>query len=161
MSGEPHRSAAVIIPQVSAGGLLVFGTVLPWRGDTATADRGANKYEKSLAAQASDWHKLVATHRSADICVAGDFNQELSASGPVGTRRGRAALSSALENSALTCVTSGERDPLRKWRASIDHVVLSTQLAARARPATVWPDEFPLPKGWPDHHGVCVEIPDA
>jgi len=159
--GEPQRSAAVIIPRAPAGALLVFGTVLPWRGDRSTADRGAVKYEKSLAAQTSDWRKLAATHKSANVCIAGDFNQELSAGGPVGTHHGRAALVHALAESGLTCVTSGERDPLKKWRASIDHVVLSRHLAARALPATIWPDRFPLPKDWPDHHGVCVEIPDA
>jgi endonuclease/exonuclease/phosphatase family metal-dependent hydrolase len=159
--GEPDRSAAVLVARKTGRDLVVFGTVLPWRGDRATADRGATKLEKSLAAQTSDWRLLSAGSHATDICIVGDFNQELSADGPVGTRRGRAALTRALEDHGLTCATSAERDPLRTWRASIDHVMLSTPLVGQLRGTTIWPNQFPLPKNMPDHHGVCVDLADA
>ena len=162
IAGEPDRSAAV---RLALGPnnrhIVVFGTVLPWRGDRSTELRGAAKFEQSLAAQSSGWDGLLGVDD--DLCVIGDFNQELSADGPVGTRRGRIALSTLLRSRDLTCVTANGRDPLleRGWRASIDHVVVSNRLEAKTSVTSIWPNEFPLPKGLSDHHGVCVTIPDA
>lgn len=163
VAGEPDRSAALLIPRSSGGSLLVCGTVLPWRGDRATALRGAEKFIASLAAQVGDWRRLAAAQQAGGVCVAGDFNQELSADGPVGTRRGRAALSAALKDCGLTCITADAGDPLlaRKWRASIDHISLSTRCIGGARVSAVWPEQFPLEAGWPDHHGVCIDAPNA
>ena len=161
VSGEPNRSASVLVPGNAKRDLLVFGTVLPWRGDTATAERGANKFVKSLGAQAKDWARVSDPARPTDICIAGDFNQEVTANGPVGTLLGRAALNQVLEVQKLTCVTSGDRDPLKKWRASIDHIVLSTQSIHRVRGSVIWPNQYPIPTNMPDHHGVCVELADT
>ena len=161
IAGEPHRSAAVRLALGRNRHIVVFGTVLPWRGDRSTELRGAAKFEQSLTAQSSDWDGLLGV--GDDLCVIGDFNQELSADGPVGTRRGRIALSTLLQLRGLTCVTANGRDPLleRGWRASIDHVVVSNRLEARTSVILIWPNEFPLPKGLSDHHGVCVTISDA
>jgi hypothetical protein len=163
VTGEPGRSAALLIPRSRGDALLVFGTVLPWRGDRTTPLRGADRFIAALAAQAADWRRLAAGHQAGSVCVAGDFNQELSANGPVGTGHGRAALRETLEDGGLTCVTADAGDPLlaRKWRASIDHVALSTSRSNGARVSAVWPDHFPLGTSWPDHHGVCVDAPDA
>jgi endonuclease/exonuclease/phosphatase family metal-dependent hydrolase len=159
--GEPDRSAAVFIPIERSSGLLVFGTVLPWRSDAATMDRGANKFEKSLKAQVTDWRKLARTRRTASVCIAGDFNQELSAAGPAGSRRGLEALEKAFAENALTCVTSGDRDPLKRSRVNVDHIVLSKHLATGAAEPGYWPQSFPLPKGYSDHYCVRVDISDA
>lgn len=161
ITGEPHRSAAVRLALGHSRHIVVFGTVLPWRGDCSTELRGAAKFEQSLAAQSSGWDGLVGVDD--DLCVIGDYNQELSADGPVGTRRGRIALSTLLRSRGLTCVTANSRDPLleRGWRASIDHVVVSNRLEARTSVVSIWPNEFPLPRGLSDHHGVCVTIPEA
>jgi endonuclease/exonuclease/phosphatase family metal-dependent hydrolase len=161
VAGEPQRSAAVRLAIGKNRHIVVFGTVLPWRGDRSTELRGAAKFERSLAAQSSCWDGFLGVDD--DLCVIGDFNQELSADGPVGTRRGRIALSTLLRSRGLTCVTAGGRDPLleRGWRASIDHVMVSNRLEARTSVMSIWPNEFPLPKDLSDHHGVCVTIPDA
>ena len=161
VAGEPHRSAAVRLALGHNRHVVVFGTVLPWRSDRSTELRGAAKFEQSLATQSSGWDGLLGVED--DLCVIGDFNQELSADGPVGTRRGRIALSTLLRSRGLTCVTANGRDPLleRGWRASIDHVVVSNRLEARTSVMSIWPNEFPLPRGLSDHHGVCVTIADA
>lgn len=158
--GEPERSAAARIVFDGGGHLIVFGTVLPWRSDTATELRGAAKFERSLAAQVGDWERLRALYPDDSFCLAGDFNQELLSNRPVGTRRGRAALVAALHTHSLVAVTGGEHDPLlaRGWGESIDHIVLDRALAATAKVVALWPDEFPLPQGMPDHYGVCVEF---
>ena len=112
-----------------------------------------------MAAQASDWS---AARGSGELCIAGDFNQEWGANGPVGTRVGRHAFERILDECGLSCVTGGNLDPLqaRGWRANIDHVVLSQGLRATGSPI-VWPEQFPLPMTLSDHHGLCVTVADA
>jgi endonuclease/exonuclease/phosphatase family metal-dependent hydrolase len=58
----------------------------------------------------------------------------------------------------LQYATGGPRDPLlaRRWRANIDHAVVSRGL--RAEPVEVWPEQFPLSRALSDHHGMCVGL---
>jgi len=95
----------------------------------------------------------------AELCIAGDFNQELGVDGPVGTRVGRAAFESTLETLELACVTGGVNDPLlqRGWRPNIDHILISQGLRAEAA-AEIWPEHFPLSRKLSDHHGICVRV---
>jgi hypothetical protein len=44
----------------------------------------------------------------------------------------------------------------RGWRRGIDHIVLSRGLRAAGAGPQAWPDAYPIPKGWPDHHGVAL-----
>jgi len=160
LTGEPERAAGVRIARQAGQSLFVFGTVLPWRGDTRHAKySGGRAFERALTAQATDWD--AARAQSEELCIAGDFNQELTANGPVGTRVGREALERILTQRGLSCVTGGNHDPLlaRGWRANIDHIVLSPGLSATE--ATIWPEQFPLPKTLSDHHGVWVSVADA
>lgn len=162
VEGEPERSAGIWIERVGTSPLAVFGTVLPWRGDTRHVEhRGGVAFRRSIQLQAGDW--AAAARRGAELCVAGDLNQEHGASGPVGTRAGREALDHTLASLALTCATGEPHDPLhaRGWRRSIDHILLSTRLRAVAASARVWPDIYPLPTGWPDHHGVALTISES
>ena len=161
VSGEPERCAAVVVRCKPAFDVVVFGTVLPWRGDRRHPDRrGSEAFERAVSAQALDWDAARASHPSAELCVAGDFNQELTADGPVGTRVGRSMLDSVLRSRELRCITAGDLDPLlsRGWRASIDHVVVSRGLLSPAAPPQIWPDCYPLPHSLPDHYGVCVSL---
>jgi endonuclease/exonuclease/phosphatase family metal-dependent hydrolase len=163
VTGEPERAAAVQINRSSSEPLLVFGTVLPWRGDKRHREtRGGQAFARSLSLQAADWATARAAVEGAELCVAGDFNQEIGADGPVGTRVGRAAFESTLETLELACVTGGVHDPLlqRGWRPNIDHVLLSQGLRADAV-AEIWPEDFPLSRRLSDHHGVCVRVVDA
>jgi len=160
LRGEPERSAAVRVACGPSRQVVVAGTVLPWRADTASGVRGSAKFEQSLRAQAEDWRTLRSLYPGDSFCVAGDFNQELAANGPVGTRRGREVLTEVLDAHRLFCLTAGARDPLlqRGWCASIDHIAVSDDLAVMAQDITVWPDEFPLSRRMSDHYGVCVNF---
>ncbi len=160
IAGEPGRSAAARISLGEGRHLIVFGTVLPWRGDTATKLRGAAKFQSSLAVQVQDWKKLRQQSPGDSFCAAGDFNQEFQSNGPVGTKLGRAALDDVLFDAELTCLTGGNRDPLLKrgWGKSIDHILIDDALASSAHAAAVWPDEFPLSRKMSDHYGVCVKL---
>jgi endonuclease/exonuclease/phosphatase family metal-dependent hydrolase len=163
LDGEPERSAAARIERSNGRPLLIFGTVLPWRGDLRhAAARGGRAFERSLFLQARDWDTARARDPEAELCIAGDFNQEFAAAGPVGTRLGCTALVRELESRSLHCVTGGDGDPLRErgWRTSIDHVVLSGGLRSQTAP-TIWPEAFPLPRTMSDHYGVCITVADA
>ena len=163
VTGEPERAAAVQINRADRAPLLVFGTVLPWRGDKRRQEaRGGQAFARSLQLQATDWAAARAAVSGAELCIAGDFNQELGADGPVGTRMGRDAFDGTLEALGLSCVTGGVHDPLmaRGWRTNIDHILLSRGLRADAA-AEIWPEHFPLSGKLSDHHGICVRVVDA
>lgn len=70
-------TACAALPSTPAGPLCVYGTVLPWRGSTWRVHRsaGAEAYREALSVQAADWRELGA---EGSLCVAGDFNQDLS-----------------------------------------------------------------------------------
>lgn len=157
--GEPEHSAGIWVERVGTSPLAVFGTVLPWRGDTRHDEcRGGGAFRRSIELQAVDW--TAATRWGAELRIADDLNEEYGASGPVRTRAGREALDETPASLALTFATGEPNDPLRArgWRRSIDHVLLSRGLCALGEAARVWPNTFPLPKGWPDHHVVALTI---
>jgi endonuclease/exonuclease/phosphatase family metal-dependent hydrolase len=164
LTGEPERSAAVRIVLPSGGALLVFGTVLPWRSDTRVPTfRGARAFVRSLGLQSDDLTRIRHSHPGDLLCFAGDWNQELAARPWVGSAEGQKALELFLVRHGLVALTAGGRDPLsvRGWRASIDHIAVSRSAADRATMPVIWPETFPLPKGWPDHHGVAVGLAAA
>ncbi len=163
VTGEPERSAAVQINRPDCAPLFVFGTVLPWRGDKRRHEvRGGQSFTRSLQLQATDWAAARAAVSNAELCIAGDFYQELDADGPVGTRIGRVACNETLATLGLSCATGGVHDPLlaRGWRTNIDHILLSRGLRADAT-AEIWPEHFPLSGKLSDHHGICVRVVDA
>ena len=161
LQGEPERSAAVRILLPTGGALLVFGTVLPWRSDTRVPTfRGARAFVRSLEAQSDDVTRIRQSHPDDLLCFAGDWNQELAVRPQVGTAAGKKHLELFLSRHDLLALTAGDRDPLsaRGWRSSIDHIAVSRSAGARATVPVIWPEAFPLPKGWPDHHGVALGL---
>lgn len=164
LSGEPERSAATRVVLPNGETIVVVGTVLPWRSDKRSPSaRGAQAFVQSLAAQSEDLARLRSAQPDELLCFAGDWNQELSQKPKVGTAAGKNALEQFLVRHELVAVTAGSRDPLeaRGWRASIDHIALSRKAASRANDASVWPECWPLPPDWPDHHGVAITLAPA
>lgn len=106
---------------------------------------------------------MLAECIGAQLVFAGDWNQEVSANGPVGTARGRAALAGLLGRFDLQIPTANDGDPLHRagWRRSIDHIAVSTHLAPRIAAIESWPTHYPLGHDWPDHHGVSITIREA
>lgn len=161
VSGEPERSCDARVEHPSGQRLLVFASVLPWRGDLLQDPlRGAAAFCASLSAQLKDISALREEYPGERICLLGDLNQELDGPCRVGTARGREMLDSSLKERDMVCLAAGERDPLlqRGWPASIDHVITCCALAEHRSNAEVWPDRYPLPAGWPDHYGVAVQF---
>jgi hypothetical protein len=163
LTEEPDRAAAVLVRRPVGRPLVLFGAVLPWRGDKRHGDvRGGKAFVRSLELQSAAWSRAKSAVPGAELCVAGDFNQEFGACGPVGTQLGCDSFAATLAALDLTCITGGKHDPLsaREWRASIDHILLSRGLRAEPDPK-IWPTKFPLSSALSDHYGVCLCVADA
>ena len=150
----------------SIGGLLnVYGTVLPWRGSTWRGHPSANAeaYIAALSVQHEDWREL--RDEPAELCVAGDFNQDLSVRSYYWSLKARAYLEFALRECDLVATTAAPNDPV--WQltggeaACIDHVCLSAGLLRRLSGAPIaWRPERDG-RNISDHPGVAVTLTEA
>ena len=163
-TADPVRTACVRLAQPGGGSLVVYGSVLPWLGskwrEHAATDGQA--FAAALAAQAGDWRRIRSEHAGAELCVAGDLNQDLRGRHYYGSGEGRTALARELEDCELLCITGGERDPVDRLtggeRASIDHICFSKNLAQRATAPSSWPEGSAPAPALSDHFGVWVDV---
>ena len=101
---------------VGSSVLAVYGTVLPWRGSKWREHGSANAsaYRGALEAQAADWHELMGEPRLLGLCVAGDFNQDLSDKPYYWSRKARQLLEHSLAQLELVAITRHPSDPRRR-----------------------------------------------
>jgi hypothetical protein len=162
---DRDRTAAAEMPFGPAGSLVVFGTVLPWLGSgwrNIAAANGA-AFRASLAEQVADWTRIRAEDPRRELCVAGDFNQDLLTEGHYyGSKAGRAAVRSALDTSMLSCPTSDPNDAVHHHTAGraagIDHICISAGLSMATDSAHVWPAPEARGATLSDHFGVCITV---
>jgi hypothetical protein len=134
VSNDPVFSASATVALPSGMPLTIFGTVLPWRGRTwrglQSADAAA--FEAALDLQQKDWRKFTSATQGA-LCVAGDFNQDLSETPYYWSRQAYGALNRTLEACDLVATTAGEADPVRALtsqnEACVDHICVSRRFA--------------------------------
>jgi endonuclease/exonuclease/phosphatase family metal-dependent hydrolase len=162
-TADPVRTACVRVPRQTAAPLLIYGTVLPWRADIRFRPlRGGEAFCHALEQQANDWAALRVSYPDHILCVAGDFNQEAARPCRVGTAKGLRALSQALADNDLICVTGGTNDPLRRRtagaRGTIDHICLTSGAATLTSRIDSWPDAI---EGLTDHFGTSVELAEG
>lgn len=160
---DPVRTACARLCRAVGPPMLIYGTVLPWRADVRFRPlRGGDAFCHALARQADDWTRLLQENPDHVLCVAGDFNQEIDSPCRVGTWKGERALTQALEDVGLVCLSSGANDPLRRRtngaRNSIDHICVSSRLVGSTTMAECWPEQL---DDLTDHYGTSVELPDA
>ena len=105
--------------------VTVIGIVLPWLADNRHPEvSGEAAFKARLSEQLEDWM----THRkdeASQVCVAGDFNQDLLETGHYyGSKGGRKALHEALAAARLKCLTRAANDPIPEssGKACIDHI---------------------------------------
>jgi hypothetical protein len=159
------RSAAAEVSLGSGRTLVVFGTVLPWLGSgwrNVAAENGA-AFGASLAEQVADWNRIRIDDPRRELCVAGDFNQDLLTVGHYyGSKAGRTALRSALDTTKLSCPTSDPGDAVHRHTAGraagIDHICISAGLSTANHSAHVWPALEARGKTLSDHFGVCINV---
>jgi hypothetical protein len=137
---DRDRTAAIEVAFGPDRSLVVFGTVLPWLGSRWRNFPAANSvaFGASLAEQVSDWERIQAEDPRRELCVAGDFNQDLLAAGHYyGSKVGRAAVRSALNTAMLSCPTSDPADVVYHHTAGraagIDHICISAGLPPRTQ----------------------------
>lgn len=159
-TADPERTACAQLSGENGRDFYIYGTVLPWLSDRRRDPlRGAAAFMAALADQEHDWERIRRDHPDADLCVAGDLNQDLLAAGHYyGSAAGRTALRSALVRNGLECLTGGESDPVLRegGGASIDHICVDR--GCRAGRVVVWPQREQLGRGLSDHHGVAVDL---
>jgi len=138
--------------------MIVYGTVMPWHSDPGTTGaRNWVEHHRVVPEQAREWLELRSAYPGIALCVAGDFNMDIGGSHYYGTKTGRSALSDGLREAQLDCVTSTDRIPAGKLaHAPIDHICVSTTLAAGAAVVDAWNgtlDGIRLS----DHSGLVIE----
>lgn len=163
-TSDEERTACARVVMPGGRPLHVYGTVLPWLNDRRRLPlTGTAAFVAALAEQTGDWCRLRDAEPDAELCVAGDLNQDLRPAGHYyGSSAGRAALRVALAGAVLTCLTGGEGDPVARLgggRASIDHVcVAGLSLVGRDDAIAAWPAPEHIGHRLSDHHGVDVDL---
>jgi hypothetical protein len=164
---DPSRTAAATVRLSDGTPVLVIGTVLPYLGeplpDGGRAD--AEGFCRAIDAHAADWAALRERFIDHEVCLGGDFNQDLSLRHYYGSRRGRACLERVLSTLDLQCVTGGKADPVRALtngeHAAVDHICLSPGLANRVRAVQAWERTRRDGHRLSDHFGVVVHLTDS
>lgn len=161
-TSDPIRTAAATVALRDGTSLLVYGTVLPWCGDPRHGhpSKGSVAYKAALAEPANDWHRLQQEFPEAALCVAGDFNQDLSDRHYYWSREAREALRRTLCETELEAVTGGELDPVARasdgQKRCIDHVCLSQSLAGNAY-SEAWSPRIGE-RNVSDHYGIAITL---
>lgn len=162
---DSEFSAAATISLPDGTPLVVFGTVLPWRGykwkDHPSS--GSVAYEAALGVQRRDWQRLE-REEGGSLCVVGDFNQDLSHKHFYWSRRGYELLHATLDKCRLIATTGDPIDPVRKLtngaEACIDHICVSQIIAGRQVGVShSWSPEIDGTV-LSDHPGVWIELAD-
>lgn len=153
---QPNRTACGRIEMPGRADVVVVGTVLPWKGDKLWP--GADDYCASLASQSEEWGELRGEPDGCTFVVAGDFNQSTPYERWYGTRKGEAAMTSALRELDLLCLTHGNCPLTGEPR--IDHICVGR--------SGLDPQSLPRTGGWAiptvhdqpatDHSGVYVDL---
>lgn len=136
--------------------LLVYGTVLPWKGDRGKFDW--SEHHRVIPLQCAEWLKLHQEHSDAALCVAGDYNTDMGTGACYGTKAGIAALRAGLGECGLYCATAPEHLPNGLLpRPPIDHIALPLAWKERVSIAAAWPASKGLLS---DHSGLVVAVSD-
>ena len=144
---------------------LVYGTVIAWANEPTFDDgRPARMWQVHLAEierQGAEWQRLRELHPDLPVIVAGDFNQDRDGSGWYGTAAGRQALSQALADAGLRCVTDMDAVETGKLATAhlIDHVCLTPDLP-EVIGVSCWEPQAPDGSVLSDHPIVAVDLPD-
>lgn len=161
-TSDPDYAACAIIDVGGVGSLAVYGTVLPWRGSSwrEFKSAGGAAFRAAISAQAADWRQLAASGHK--LCVAGDFNQDLSDTHYYWSANTRHELRATLSRCGVTAMTAGDRDPVRQLTsgkaACIDHICLSSSLAGSVTDAMAIAPVY-ADRRLSDHPCIVVEPP--
>jgi hypothetical protein len=134
--------------------LLVYGTVLPWKGDRGIFNW--DEHHRVIDQQCDEWRRLRSIHADVELCVAGDFNTDMGTGGRYGTRRGIAALREGLTACGLYCATAPDAFGIQSLpHLPIDHIAVPLTWRARASIVACWAADR---KQTSDHSGLIIGL---
>ncbi len=152
---DRERTVAALI-DIGGQKLLVYGTVLPWKGDRGKFDW--SEHHRVVPEQCTEWLKLHREYGDAALCIAGDYNTDMGTGSYYGTKAGIAGLRAGLADCDLYCATAPECFPAGLLpRPPIDHIALPLAWSDRVSVANAWPANRGTLS---DHSGLVVEVAD-
>lgn len=153
----PMRMAATAEVSVAGERVVVYGSVLPWRGIRTHApelvlpgESAMTAFERVLAEQVADVRALVERYPGALVVWAGDFNQSLIGPNFSGSSEGRRLLGEALDSLGFVA-----------WNAEAAHAaegLCAIDLVCGPRVRPVVAVERIAPGRESDHAGYVVEV---
>lgn len=151
---DAERTVVAAVELPSSETIVVYGTVMPWKGDRGKFDW--SEHHSVVPMQCAEWRALREKFPEAALCVAGDFNTDMGTGSYYGTREGIAMIRSGLADCGLACVTEPGCIPngLLPY-PPIDHIAVPHRWLDQTKVAAAWPaDRTRLS----DHSGMVVEI---
>lgn len=158
LDGADRERTVVARVEIGNGqSLLVYGTVLPWKGDRGIFNW--DEHHRVIPDQCAEWRMLRERYPTSALCIAGDYNTDMGTGSYYGTKKGIAALQSGLEECQLFCATAPDRVPPGLLPClPIDHIALPREWREMASVVAAWPADK---KRLSDHSGLLVEIAGA
>jgi hypothetical protein len=158
----PSGSVSAVVERAE-GPFVIYGTVLPWANEPGDDGRARmwQVHEREVERQGEDWAELRRRFPGLPLIVAGDFNQDRDGSGWYGTPKVRAALTRALDDAGLVCVTT--EDVVRSGRLAdqhlVDHIAVSeTLLTSMEATMSCWARTDTDGVRLSDHPTVAVDL---
>jgi exonuclease III len=151
---DQERTVAALVEGGTAGRVLVYGTVMPWKDDRQIA--GWAEHHRVIPLQSAEWRELQETYPDVSLCVAGDWNTDMESGRRYGTKLGIAAIQEGMRECGLFCATAPlPGGPPILATLPIDHIALPLTLRDQTRVVSAWPaDKVKLS----DHSGMVVEV---
>lgn len=149
---DQERTVSALLDVGAGASLLVYGTVMPWKGDRGKFDW--SEHHRVVPGQCNEWRALRRDYPDAALCIAGDYNTDMGTGRYYGTKQGIADINAGLEACDLYCATAPSELPTDLLQhPPIDHISLPTTWRVRTRVAAAWP----AAKGkLSDHSGLIV-----
>jgi endonuclease/exonuclease/phosphatase family metal-dependent hydrolase len=166
-TATPHRATCAVI-ETPVGGVVVYGTVIPYHGARWPygTPRNWDAHYAAIATQGADWSRLRRKYPAHGFCVAGDLNQSRTGRMWYGTKWGRALLDLALKENQLVGVTQVDyvaaqglsQEDRSLLDQSIDHICLDGHWAGFVQQVGIWPNETADGEHLSDHSGVYADL---
>jgi hypothetical protein len=156
-AADKERTIAVLLDIGPSNKLIVYGTVMPWKGDRGKQDW--SEHHKVVPKQCGEWRELTRLHTDASLCVAGDFNTDMRTGRYYGTKEGIAMLRAGLADCGLFCATEMPLVPIGLLtNPPIDHIAVPLSWESATSVVSAWPAQ----KGvLSDHSGLVIEVAES
>jgi exonuclease III len=159
VTSDPREAVCVEL-DCRLGPLLVYASIIPYdRAKGVDGDSGRwVEHKRAIQWHRDDWLRLRSKYPRHQIITAGDYNQHRDGVGSYGTRETRGALSDALREAGLTCVTQEDFVATGKLsRPNMDHVCMTSRLADNVQAVDAWEGTI-KGKRLSDHNGIVVDV---